>query len=135
MLADDATVDINFNYLNAPYFTQNALLIANGQGSSIENKGDITSHGASSIILADNGAQADNSGNILVYATNGGNSDDRSALTRANKQGSVVHNSAGGNITLISDEVPKAETASAYIPKNGLPTHSTRCWQPAMAAW
>ncbi|EAO6762319.1 autotransporter adhesin BigA [Salmonella enterica] len=117
VLADDATVDINFNYLNAPYFTQNALLIANGQGSSIENKGDITSHGASSIILADNGAQADNSGNILVYATDGGNSDDRSALTRANKQGSVVHNSAGGNITLISDEVPKSGDGISIYPE------------------
>ncbi|ECF5918595.1 autotransporter domain-containing protein [Salmonella enterica subsp. salamae] len=117
VLADDATVDINFNYLNAPYFTQNALLIANGQGSSIENKGDITSHGASSIILADNGAQADNSGNILVYATDGGNSDDRSALTRANKQGSVVNNSAGGNITLISDEVPKSGDGISIYPE------------------
>ncbi|EDR7340374.1 TPA: autotransporter adhesin BigA [Salmonella enterica] len=117
VLADDATVDINFNYLNAPYFTQNALLIANGQGSSIENKGDITSHGASSIILADNGAQADNSGNILVYATDGGNSDDRSTLTRANKQGSVVHNSAGGNITLISDEVPKSGDGISIYPE------------------
>ncbi|ECE6397081.1 autotransporter domain-containing protein [Salmonella enterica subsp. salamae] len=117
VLTDDATVDINFNYLNAPYFTQNALLITDGQGSSIENKGDITSHGASSIILADNGAQADNSGNILVYATDGGNSDDRSALTRANKQGSVVHNSAGGNITLISDEVPKSGDGISIYPE------------------
>ncbi|EBX9239246.1 putative surface-exposed virulence protein [Salmonella enterica] len=117
ILTDDATVDINFNYLNAPYFTQNALLIANGQGSSIENKGDIISHGASSIILADNGAQVNNSGNILVYATDGGSSDDRSALTRANKEGSVVHNSAGGNITLISDEVPKSGDGISIYPE------------------
>ncbi|ECJ2364830.1 autotransporter domain-containing protein [Salmonella enterica subsp. salamae] len=117
VLTDDATVDINFNYLNAPYFTQNALLITDGQGSSIENKGDITSHGASSIILANNGAQVDNSGNILVYATDGGSSDDRSALTRANKEGSVVHNSAGGDITLISDEVPKSGDGIGIYPE------------------
>ncbi|ECC3484247.1 autotransporter domain-containing protein [Salmonella enterica subsp. enterica] len=117
VLTDDSTIDIHINYPNSQYFTENALLITDGQGSSIENKGDITSHGISSIILADNGAQANNSGNILVYATGSGSNDDRSALVRANKQGSVVHNSAGGDITLISDEVPQDGNGISIYPE------------------
>lgn len=117
VLTDNSTVDINVSYLNAPYYTGNALLIASGQGSFIENKGDITSHGVSSIVLADNGAQAENSGNILAYATGGGNTDDRTALIRANKQGTVVHNSAGGDITLISEEKPQYGDGISMYPQ------------------
>lgn len=57
--------------------------MADGEGTSIENKGDITSHGVYSVIRADNGAEVSNSGDILVYATSSNSSEDRAAITRA----------------------------------------------------
>ncbi len=35
--------------------------MADGEGTSIENKGDITSHGVFRVIRADNGAEVSNS--------------------------------------------------------------------------
>lgn len=106
ILDDDSTIDINANYINVDAYTDNALLVANGENSSIANQGDITSHGVYSIMRADNGATISNSGEILIYATSNNGGDDRTAVTRANGAGSVVHNQSGGDITIISDRQP-----------------------------
>lgn len=117
ILNDDSNVDITANYLNLSNYTDNALLMVNGDGSSIENKGNITSHGVYSILRADKGAQASNSGDILVYATNGGgNGDDRAAILRAEGEGSVASNKAGGDITIISDQKPSESEGDARYP-------------------
>ncbi|EDV5682594.1 autotransporter domain-containing protein [Salmonella enterica subsp. enterica] len=107
ILGDDSIVDVNVSYTTSGFFTYNALLMADGEGASIENKGDITSHGVYSIIRADNGAEVRNSGDILVYATSSSSSEDRTAITRASGEGSAVHNKAGGDITIISDQTPQ----------------------------
>lgn len=107
ILGDDSVVEVNASYINSGTFTYNALLMADGEGTSIENKGDITSHGVYSIIRADNGAEVRNSGDILVYATSSNSGEDRLAITRANGKGSAVHNKAGGDITIISDQTPQ----------------------------
>ncbi|HHW9302827.1 TPA: autotransporter adhesin BigA, partial [Salmonella enterica] len=57
ILDDDSVVEVNASYINSGTFTYNALLMADGEGTSIENKGDITSHGVYSVIRADNGAE------------------------------------------------------------------------------
>lgn len=116
LLTDDAEVDINVDYLGNVYYVNNALLVADGEGSTIESNADITSHGVSSIILTSNGAQAGNSGNILVYATSGGNVEDRAAITNASGKNSVVHNNAGGDITVISNQKPQSGNGFVIYP-------------------
>ncbi|EJY5271587.1 autotransporter adhesin BigA [Salmonella enterica] len=106
ILNDDSIIDVTASDTSSSYYGDSALLMANGADASIENYGDITSHGPYSIIRTDNGAEADNSGNILVYATTASNHDDRTAITRADGQHSVVHNKTGGDITLISTHTP-----------------------------
>ncbi|EBP1417083.1 autotransporter domain-containing protein [Salmonella enterica] len=116
ILDDDSTIDINANYINVDAYTDNALLVANGENSSIANQGDITSHGVYSIMRADNGAIISNSGEILIYATSNNGGDDRTAVTRANGAGSVVHNQSGGDITIISDRQPVKNYGISYFP-------------------
>ncbi|GAS72398.1 hypothetical protein NGUA40_02006 [Salmonella enterica] len=116
ILDDDSVVEVNASYINSGTFTYNALLMADGEGTSIENKGDITSHGVYSVIRADNGAEVRNSGDILVYATSSNSSEDRVAITRANGEGSAVHNKAGGDITIISDQTPKGSNGDGAYP-------------------
>ncbi len=116
ILGDDSVVDVNVSYIPTGFFTYNALLMADGEGTSIENKGDITSHGVYSVIRADNGAKVSNSGDILVYATNSNSSEDRAAITRANGEGSAVHNKAGGDITIISDQTPQGSGGDGAYP-------------------
>ncbi|EIK0135540.1 autotransporter adhesin BigA, partial [Salmonella enterica] len=116
ILDDDSTIDINANYINVDAYTDNALLVANGENSSIASQGDITSHGVYSIMRADNGATISNSGEILIYATSNNGGDDRTAVTRANGAGSVVHNQSGGDITIISDRQPVKNYGISYFP-------------------
>ncbi|EJE4803346.1 autotransporter adhesin BigA [Salmonella enterica] len=116
ILGDDSVVDVNVSYIPTGYYTYNALLMADGEGTSIENKGDITSHGVYSVIRADNGSEVSNSGDILVYATSSNSSEDRAAITRASGEGSAVHNKAGGDITLISDQTPQGSGGIGTYP-------------------
>ncbi|EDB5185116.1 autotransporter domain-containing protein [Salmonella enterica subsp. enterica serovar Enteritidis] len=116
ILGDDSVVDVNVSYIPTVYYTYNALLMADGEGTSIENKGDITSHGVYSVIRADNGSEVSNSGDILVYATSSNSSEDRAAITRASGEGSAVHNKAGGDITLISDQTPQGSGGIEVYP-------------------
>lgn len=116
ILGDDSVVDVNVSYIPTGYYTYNALLMADGEGTSIENKGDITSHGVYSVIRADNGAEVSNSGDIFVYATSSNSSEDRAAITRASGEGSAVHNKAGGDITLISDQTPQGSGGIEVYP-------------------
>ncbi len=116
ILGDDSVVDVNVSYIPTGYYTYNALLMADGEGTSIENKGDITSHGVYSVIRADNGSEVSNSGDILVYATSSNSSEDRAAITRASGEGSAVHNKAGGDITLISNQTPQGNGGIGTYP-------------------
>ncbi|EEH0560179.1 autotransporter adhesin BigA, partial [Salmonella enterica] len=108
VLDDSSVIDINAKYVDSFNFTSNALLMADGESSSIENNGSITSQSVYTIMRADDGAEISNSGNILIYATgnNVSGSDDRTGITQANGNGSVVQNKAGGDITVISDQTP-----------------------------
>ncbi|EEE4209628.1 autotransporter domain-containing protein, partial [Salmonella enterica subsp. enterica serovar Muenchen] len=116
ILGDDSVVDVNVSYIPTGYYTYNALLMADGEGTSIENKGDITSHGVYSVIRADNGSEVSNSGDILIYATSSNSSEDRAAITRASGEGSAVHNKASGDITLISDQTPQGSGGIEVYP-------------------
>ncbi|WP_080186518.1 autotransporter domain-containing protein [Salmonella enterica] len=116
ILGDDSVVDVNVSYIPTGYYTYNALLMADGEGTSIENKGDITSHGVYSVIRADNGAEVSNSGDILVYATSSNSSEDRAAITEANGEGAAVHNKAGGDITIISNQTPQGNGGIGTYP-------------------
>ncbi|ECI4149445.1 autotransporter adhesin BigA [Salmonella enterica] len=117
ILDDDSAIDINANYLNTNSYTNNALLMANGGNTSIENNGDITSNGVYAIMRADNGAKTNNSGDILVYATNNSGGNDSTAIVSANKTGSVAHNKAGGDITVISDQKPAPSGGMNVFPQ------------------
>ncbi|EGI5820691.1 autotransporter domain-containing protein [Salmonella enterica subsp. enterica serovar Sandiego] len=116
ILDDNSIIDINVNYIDVSASINNALLVANGENSSIANQGDITSHGVYSIMRVDNGATIGNSGEILVYATSNGGGDDRTAVARADDAGSVIHNQSGGDITIISDQQPVKYKGFSFFP-------------------
>ncbi|EBO9259055.1 autotransporter domain-containing protein [Salmonella enterica] len=116
ILDDDSVVDITSSYIPTSHYTDDALLMADGNGTSIENKGDITSHGVYSIMRADNGAEISNSSNILVYTTDNSSNENRTAITRANGKGSVIHNKASGDITVISDQTPQYSSGGSAYP-------------------
>ncbi|ELP2190648.1 autotransporter adhesin BigA [Salmonella enterica subsp. enterica serovar Champaign] len=117
ILNDDSVIEVTSSYIPTGYYTDYALLMANGSGASVENKGDITSHGVYYIMRADNGAEISNSGNILSYTTgDGSNIEDRSAIVRANGKGSVVRNKADGDITVISDQTPRSSGGYGAYP-------------------
>ncbi|EBR8187127.1 autotransporter adhesin BigA [Salmonella enterica subsp. enterica serovar Oranienburg] len=116
ILSDDSAIEINASYINSGYYTDNALLMANGEGASIANNSDITSNGVYSIMRADNGATISNSGDILVYATNSDGGDNRTSIVRAKAAGSTAHNEAGGDITVISNQKPAYESGMNEYP-------------------
>ncbi|ENH8191053.1 autotransporter adhesin BigA [Salmonella enterica subsp. enterica serovar Bareilly] len=117
ILNDDSVIEVTSSYIPTGYYTDYALLMANGSGASVENKGDITSYGVYYIMRADNGAEISNSGNILSYTTgDGSNIEDRSAIVRANGKGSVVRNKADGDITVISDQTPRSSGGYGAYP-------------------
>ncbi|WP_370613341.1 autotransporter adhesin BigA [Citrobacter portucalensis] len=115
VLDEDSAIDINVSYKNSNYYTDNALLMANGEGTSIDNRGDITSNGVYSVMRADNGAEITNNGNILVYATSSGG-DDNIAIASASGKESVVHNKSGGDITVITDQTPAGDDGTSSYP-------------------
>ncbi|ELU4905630.1 autotransporter adhesin BigA [Salmonella enterica] len=117
ILNDDSVIEVTSSYIPTGYYTDYALLMANGSGASVENKGDITSYGVYYIMRADNGAEISNSGNILSYTTgDGSNIEDRSAIVRANGKGTVVRNKADGDITVISDQTPRSSGGYGAYP-------------------
>lgn len=116
ILDDNSVIDITAKYISSKYYTQNALLMASGESSSIENKGNITSQGVYTIMRASNGAKIGNSGDILVYTTGNNGSDDRTGIVQASGNGSVVHNQSGGDITVISDQTPQSTGGYAIYP-------------------
>ncbi|EBY0371621.1 autotransporter domain-containing protein, partial [Salmonella enterica subsp. enterica serovar Toulon] len=116
ILNDDSAIEITADYIDPLYFTGHSLLMANRKGTSIANNGDITSNGVYSIMRADNGATVSNSGDILVYATNSSGGDDRTSIIRAESTGSVAHNNAGGDITVISDQHPSESNGIGAYP-------------------
>ncbi|EPF2243152.1 autotransporter adhesin BigA [Citrobacter werkmanii] len=112
-LGEDSIINIKRAYVGESYYTDTALLMSIGQGSVIENKGTIISDGASSVLLADDGALAGNSGDITVYTQPYFN---RDAIATALGEGSSVHNEAGGSITLVSTQTPTYSTGRVKYP-------------------
>ena len=107
ILDENSSVDIDMNYLNSWYYDYNALLVASGIGSDIENKGTINDDGAAQLLMARDGAHVANSGKITAWTKDKvNNSDTRAGIIIARDKGSVSENKAGGNITLISDQKP-----------------------------
>ncbi|EEG3118296.1 autotransporter domain-containing protein, partial [Salmonella enterica subsp. enterica] len=113
-LDQNSTVNINETVILSNYYMTQALLTASGEGSSINNQGTVVDDGAVALLLADNGAQAQNSGKITAYATTGTSS--RNAIAAANGQGSTVNNEAEGTITLVSSLTPFSNTGAGNFP-------------------
>lgn len=116
ILNGESDIEVTANYIDSINYTDNSLLMASGEGASITNNGDITSHGVYSIMRADNGATISNSGEILVYATSNSEGNDRTAVTRAEDAGAMIHNQSGGDITIISNQHPTGSTGTAAYP-------------------
>ncbi|EJI4881952.1 autotransporter adhesin BigA, partial [Salmonella enterica] len=113
-LDQNSTININETVISSNYYMTQALLTASGEGSSINNQGTVVDDGAVALLLADSGAQAQNSGKITAYATTGTSS--RNAIAAANGQGSTVNNEAEGTITLVSSLTPFASTGAGNFP-------------------
>ncbi|MGX5027636.1 BigA/YdbA N-terminal beta-barrel domain-containing protein [Enterobacter asburiae] len=103
-LNEDSTINVKRTYLSGRYYEDTALLMADGEGTVIENRGTIISDGASSVLFASGGAQAGNSGDIVVHTQPDNVSSD--AIATAVDKGTVVRNEAGGSITLVSTLTP-----------------------------
>ncbi|EDS2877642.1 autotransporter domain-containing protein [Salmonella enterica] len=113
-LDQNSTVNINETVILSNYYMTQTLLTASGEGSSINNQGTVVDDGAVALLLADSGAQAQNSGKITAYATTGTSS--RNAIAAANGQGSTVNNEAEGTITLVSSLTPFSNTGAGNFP-------------------
>ncbi|EBZ8027078.1 autotransporter domain-containing protein [Salmonella enterica subsp. enterica serovar Mississippi] len=113
-LDQNSTVNVNETVILSNYYMTQALLTASGEGSSINNQGTVVDDGAVALLLADSGAQAQNSGKITAYATTGTSS--RNAIAAANGQGSTVNNEAEGTITLVSSLTPFSNTGAGNFP-------------------
>lgn len=107
VLDENSSVDIDMNFLDSWYYDYNALLVASGADSDIENQGTINDDGAAQLLMARDGAHVANSGAITAWTKdNLNNSDTRAGIIIAMDKGSVSENKAGGNITLLSDQKP-----------------------------
>ncbi|EOF5312629.1 autotransporter adhesin BigA [Salmonella enterica] len=111
----DENSDIEANMVTVPFYhyeLQNALLLASGQDSFIENQGTITSNGMPPVMDADKGGQIKNSGEILSWINEpsrepaGVTTMNRSAVMHAHSANSLAENEAGGSITLVSGLAP-----------------------------
>lgn len=111
-LDQNSTIDSTGNPITNLYFWINSLLIANGQGSTIDNQGTITSDGTTQILAAHNGAQVMNSGDINVAYTKA-DALTRDAITSATDRGSVTRNETGGSITVVSTQHPVGDVGGA----------------------
>ncbi|MFA9601755.1 autotransporter adhesin BigA [Citrobacter portucalensis] len=114
-LSEDSTINITRTYVCPGWYNDTALLMATGQGSVIENKGSIISDGASSVLFAENGAQAGNSGDITVH-TRPDDDTNHGAVTSAYGKDSSIHNEAGGSINLVSTQTPTGAGGIAKYP-------------------
>ncbi|POP43282.1 autotransporter adhesin BigA [Superficieibacter electus] len=104
VLSDSSVIDVRYNIIVNYIYTDAALLMAKGEGSSIDNQGTINSEGMMTFMRASNGAQSSNSGSI-TSVTNNDNFGRTSAMVASGK-GSTAENNAGGDITLVSGTAP-----------------------------
>ena len=114
-LTEDSNLTISVNIINAPVRTGVSLLRAEGNGSSIENKGSINSKNAVTLIGVVGGATAKNSGDISVSTS--GDDYSRGIAISASGEGSIAENSAGGNITLTAGATPYFSTSAYEYPQ------------------
>ncbi|EDQ6562633.1 autotransporter adhesin BigA [Salmonella enterica subsp. houtenae] len=105
ILEDDATLTINKHVSSQYYYDDYAILMADGEGSVIKNQGSIINNGTTAIMRANNGARIENSGDITSYARST-DATDNDAVVGASGKNASAYNTAGGNITLISERKP-----------------------------
>lgn len=111
VLSDSSIIDVDYNVIYTDVYTQNALLTASGEGSSIDNQGTINADTMMTFILATEGAQNKNSGKTTVVAD--GNAG-QGAIMAANGTASTAENTASGDISLTLATTP-AWTGGAEI--------------------
>ncbi|EAM3331381.1 autotransporter adhesin BigA [Salmonella enterica] len=111
VLSDSSIIDVDYNVIYTDVYTQNALLTASGEGSSIDNQGTINADTMMTFILATEGAQNKNSGKTTVVAD--GNAG-QGAIMAANGAASTAENTASGDISLTLATTP-AWTGGAEI--------------------
>lgn len=112
----DENAEIDVNSVDVPflyYDAYNALLQAEGQNTSIENKGIINITGTSPLMNASHGGQVKNSGEIHAWLNKPSDESEditiaRAAIMNAINAGSAAENTTGGTITLISELTPIA---------------------------
>lgn len=119
VLDENSSVDIDMNFLDSWYYDYNALLVASGADSDIENQGTINDDGTAQLLMARDGAHVANSGAITAWTKdNLNNSDTRAGIIIATNTGTITVNNAGfgmmalnggtainqGTITLTADE-------------------------------
>ena len=107
VLNDNSVVDIHYTMFESYDDTNKALLMAEGEGSSIDNQGTINADGLMVITQVSDGSQSENSGEINMIANNTVAGDGgRGIAMAAQDEKSVAKNIAGGNITLTSRLTP-----------------------------
>ncbi|MEI9481267.1 autotransporter adhesin BigA [Enterobacter cancerogenus] len=102
VLDKNSTVDVTSTLLTSMYYNLYALLMAEGEGSTINNQGIIDAQGITTLIQVQDGAEAINSGDITATS----NKDYSRGVSIFVGNGSTARNTAGGNITLVSSVAP-----------------------------
>ena len=114
LIDENASVDITKDSLQKSSNTDvGSMLTVKDKGSTIENKGSITSHGEINLISTQKGASVSNTGDISVYI----NELTSGALARTTENESTIANKAGGSITLVSTVMPEYTTKKYYVPQ------------------
>ncbi|MCR3690359.1 BigA/YdbA N-terminal beta-barrel domain-containing protein [Citrobacter freundii] len=106
VLNDSSVMDIQYDIIESGYYLENAMLMASGTGSSVENQGDINVNGMITLMSSSNGASVKNSGEIT--ATTNNNSYAMKAVFETDGKNSTAVNAAGGSITLVTGSTPTA---------------------------
>ena len=115
VLDKNSVVDITYTQVPSNGYNEKGLLIANGQGSVMDNQGNINIQSTSLLLEAQNGAAVKNSGNINETFSAG---DGRGAGMSAQQEGSTATNEAGGHITITSSAAPTGDGGFEIYPQS-----------------
>lgn len=105
-LDENSVTDIYSPVRDPGYYGDNSIIMANGVGSSAENKGTINASTAKEIMTAASGAMIVNSGTINAKTGTDSTSDSKTAVVRSSGKDSLAVNASGGVINLTSTLSP-----------------------------
>ncbi|WP_203218639.1 BigA/YdbA N-terminal beta-barrel domain-containing protein, partial [Escherichia sp. 93.0816] len=115
-LNDDSVIDAAGTVFNVNYVYTNAILLAAGNGTHIDNHGIINATTSQELMKSQNGASVTNFGTINALPGENQEGDLKAAVIHASGNGSSAINMAGGTINVISTTTPEGSAAEGEYP-------------------